>query len=314
MQADFVAERRRRRLVLTFGLVLGLAAAAATYFLISRPSGGTGGPVATPVPQTIVVAAVDIKGHSQILAEMLTTLQVPENPVFNGVASDPAEVVGSVALVNIAKGQALQTSLYSGGNPSGVVILAPGETVSPDSPIWRAVSVQVPNERAVGGLVSAGDHVDLIVTLSPQLYDPTGGPCVIIEALGGSCLKDPDHVGPLAGTLYSGPTTKITLQDLEVLQTDPETTVYVLKVTEAEAEQIAHVQSSGDNEFTLSLRPVADTRPVDPATYGQTTNTLINEYGFPIPHMIDVSASASPGALPTPSAAVSPTPGPSPTP
>jgi len=312
MQADFAAERRRRRLVLILGLVLGLAAAAAVFVLLSRQPSGTG-PVPTPVQQTIVVAAVDIKSHSQILTEMLTTLQVPESPVFNNVATDPTQVVGNIALVNIAKGQPLQASIYSNGNPTGVTILAPGETVSPDSPIWRAVSVQVPNERAVGGLVGAGDHVDLIVTLSPQLHDPSGGPCVIITALGGVCAEDPEHV-PLSSTLYSAPTTKITLQDLEVLQAEAQNTTYVLKVTEAQAEQVAHIQSTGGNEFTLSLRPLADTRPVDPATYGQTTNTLFNEYGFPIPQMIDLSAGASPGPIPSPSGGVSPSPEPSPTP
>src|SRR5215208_1241980 len=116
MQADFAAERRRRRLVLILGLVLGLAAAAAVFVLLSRQPSGTG-PVPTPVQQTIVVAAVDIKSHSQILTEMLTTLQVPESPVFNNVATDPTQVVGNIALVNIAKGQPLQASIYSNGNP-----------------------------------------------------------------------------------------------------------------------------------------------------------------------------------------------------
>jgi Flp pilus assembly protein CpaB len=290
MQADFVAERRRRRLVLIFGLVLGIAAFVAIYFLLSRQNGNaTAAP--TPVPHTIVVAAVDIQSHVLIEEPMLTTVQVPDNPIWTGVATDPAEVVGNVALVNIAKGQAIEHSLYSGGNPQGVSILGPDETVAPDSPVWRAVSVLVPNERAVGGLVSPGDHIDLIVTLRPQLYDPT---------LGLVGLNDPAHAGPLFGQVYADPTTKITIQDVEVLQADPQNTIYVLKVTELEAEQIAHVQSSGDNEFTLTLRPVADTRPVDPTTYGQTTNEIITVYGFQIPVMINVAASASPGAFPSP--------------
>src|SRR3954469_19581101 len=114
MQADFVAERRRRRLVLTFGLVLGIAAAAATYFLISRPGGG--GPTATAAVRTIVVAAKDIKARDQILAEDVKTQSVPDNPAFDGVATDVSTVVGRIALVDITTGQALQTSLYGVGN------------------------------------------------------------------------------------------------------------------------------------------------------------------------------------------------------
>ena len=101
MQADFAAERRRRRLVLILGLVLGLAAAAAVFVLLSRQPSGTG-PVPTPVQQTIVVAAVDIKSHSQILTEMLTTLQVPESPVFNNVATDPTQVLASGGTVGLS--------------------------------------------------------------------------------------------------------------------------------------------------------------------------------------------------------------------
>jgi Flp pilus assembly protein CpaB len=310
MQPDFVAERRRRRLVLIFGLVLGLAAAAATYFLISRPGGGA--PTATPATRTIVVAAVEIKSRTQILPEMLTTLAVPDSPVFDGTATDIESVVGNIALVNIPKGQALQTSLYGAGNPAGVTILAPGETVGPDSPLWRAVSIQVPNERATGGLISAGDHVDVIVTLNPELYDPTGGLCP--ETLLVPCLKDPDHAGPLFGEVYSAPTTKVTLTNIEVLTTNADDALYVLKVDEAQAEQIAHVQSSGNNQFTLTLRPQADTRPLDPAQFGQTTNTLIQFFGFKLPVLINVAASASPGPTVGPIPSETPLESPSPAP
>jgi Flp pilus assembly protein CpaB len=295
MQTDFVAERRRRRLVLTFGLVLGIAAAAATYFLISRPGGG-GTPTATPVSRTIVVAAKEIKARDQITVDMLTTQLVPDSPVFATAATDPAAVVGNIALVNIPIGQPLLSNLYSVGNPSGVTILAPDETVGPDSPIWRAVSITVPSDRAVGGLIGAGDHVDLIVTLNPQLYDPTGG-------LVG--VTDPDHP-VLFNELYSTASTKIILTNIEILSADSDAAIYVLKVDERQAEQIAHVQSSGDNTFTLTLRPQADTRSFDPTTYGQTTNLLFDEYGFPIPQHINVTASASPGALPSPTPIGSP--------
>jgi Flp pilus assembly protein CpaB len=302
MQPDFVAERRRRRLVLTFGLVLGLAAAAATYFLITRPPSGT--PTATPAARTIVVAAVDIKSRTQILPVMLRTQSVPDSPVFDGTASEIDAVVGKIALVDIDAGQALQASLFGEGNAAGVSILTPGETVGPDSPIWRAVSITVPTERAVGGLVAAGDHVDLIVTLTPQLYDPSGG---LVGA------NDPGHPA-LFNQLYADATTKVTLTNVEILTVDKEGGVYVIKVDQRQAEQIAHIQSSGGNSFTMTLRPQADTRSFDPAQYGQTTNQLFTDFGFRIPQQINITASASPGTVPTPSAAPTVAPGPSPSP
>lgn len=287
MTDDFVAERRRRRFVLIGGLVLGLVAAGAVYFLLTRPPGGTA--VATPAQTTIVVAAINIKAHTQILPDMVKTQSVPDDPVFDETATSVADVVGSVALVDITAGQPMQNAMFSKGTAGGVNILEPGETVGPDSPLWRAVSITVPNERAVGGLVRAGDHVDLIVTLAPQLYDPTGG-------LVG--VNDPGHPA-LFGQVYSDVTTKVTLTDVEVLEANTEAALYVLKVDEHQAEQIAHIQSSLDNSFTLTLRPQADTRTFDPTSYGQTTNNLFNLYAFPIPVQINVASSASPG-LPTP--------------
>jgi len=307
MTDDFVAERRRRRLVLTGGLVLGLIAAVAVYFLLTRP--GNPQAVATPPPKTIVVAAVAIQAHTQILANMVKTDVVPDNPAWDNTATDVATVVNQVALVNIAVGEPIQNSMLSGGG-GGLSIIPPNETVGPDSPIWRAVSITVPPERAVGGNVQTGDHVDIIVTMKPQLYDPTGG-------LVG--VNDPGHPA-LFGQVYSDATTKVTLQDVEVLQATADSSVYVLKVDEHQAEQIAHIQSSVDNQFTLTLRPQADTRSFDPAGYGQTTNSLFNIYTFPIPVQINVAASASPGlpsplptVLPSGSApAVSPSPSPTP--
>ena len=292
MTDDFVAERRRRRLVLTGGLVLGLIAAVAVYFLLTRPGGGAVAP--TPQPKTIVVAAVEIQAHTQILANMVKTDTVPDDPAWDGTATDVTKVVGQVALVNIGINQPVQNAMLSGSG-QGINIIPADATVGPDSPIWRAVSITVPPERAVGGNVQTGDHVDIIVTMKPQLYDPTGG-------LVG--VNDPGHPA-LFGQVYSDATTKVTLQDVEVLQATADSPVYVLKVDEHQAEEIAHIQSSVDNQFTLTLRPLADTRSFDPTGYGQTTNNLFNIYTFPIPVQINVAASASPGVpLPSPSGAL----------
>ena len=43
-------------------------------------------------------------------------------------------------------------------------VLGPDETVGPDSPEWRAVSLTVPDDRAVGGLLQPNQIVDVFVT------------------------------------------------------------------------------------------------------------------------------------------------------
>ena len=62
--------------------------------------------------------------------------------------------------VEIYAAQPIQPNLYGGGSQGGLQILAPGETVSPDSPVWRAVSVLVPKDRAVGGKLSPSGRLE----------------------------------------------------------------------------------------------------------------------------------------------------------
>ena len=64
-----------------------------------------------------------------------------------------------------------------------------------------------------------------------------------------------------------------------MLGVDADNQVYILKVDEAQAEQIAHVQSTGAS-FTIGLRPPGDDRSFDPGPYGQTTNNMIDIFGF----------------------------------
>ena len=285
MEAEYGNERRRRQLIVLVGVVLAVVAAVATYYLVTRQP-ATSAPV---TQKTIVVAAQEIPARTVIDASMLTTSTVPDSPALSFALTDPNAAIGQVTVVDIAAGQPVQANMFSAGTAGGLAILQPGETISPDSPIWRAVSVTVPSDRAVGGLLKAGDHVDLFVTLSPQIYDPNG------PAEG---FTDPNHPPASTDVQYSDQTTKVVWTNLELLQADPQGSTYVFRVVEAQAEEIAHVQSIGA-DFTIGLRPPGDDRSFDPAPYGQTTNTMINEFGFKIPQEI-VLSSPGPSASPAP--------------
>jgi len=278
MEAEYVGARRRRRITVLLGLLLAVLAAGAVYYLVARPS------TALPVAQrTIVVAAQAIPARTVITLTMLRTETVPDDPALSAVVTDPATVVNNLALVSIAAGDVITRSMFGSGNAAGISILGPEETVAPDSPLWRAVSVSVSADRAVGGLVSPGDHIDLFVTLAPQLFDTSGG----VPATFPLTVTDPGAAGPLTLGYYSAQTTKLTWTNLEVLSVDKDANLYVLKVDEHMAEEIAHVQAT-QASFTMSLRPPADDRDVDRSGYGQTTNLMIDSHGFLIPNMIQI--------------------------
>ena len=305
MEAEYLADRRRRRLVVIIGLVLAVAASAATYYVVTRPAAG---PLEAP-KRSIVLAATDIPARTVISTDMLKTLNVPDNPALNAVLEDPAQAVGSLAAIDIAAGDPITSSMFGVSSGAGLSILGPLETVSPDSTVWRAVSVLVPPDRAVAGMIGAADHVDLFVTLSPQLFDPTGG----VPVASPFVIRDPSGGDVLTGGVYSDQTTKLVWENLEVLAVDTDKSMYVLKVDEHQAEEIAHVQSI-QADFTLALRPAPDARDVDRTGYGQTTNRMIEEYGFEIPGLILVNRSPGPVPPPSPSGSVVPSPTPTSTP
>jgi Flp pilus assembly protein CpaB len=288
MTSEFGGERRRRRIIVIIAVALAIVAALGTYSLATRPGGG--GPAASSALRTVVVAATEIKARTQITQEMLTTASVPDVAAFRTAISDPALAIGNVAVIDLVAGQVIQASMYSTGNPEGVQILAPGETVAPDSPVWRAVSVSVPAERAVAALINVGDHVDLIGSVELSIFGPDGQPA-----------------SPIPGSFESGPSTKITLLDVEVLNAAKDTNLYVVKVDENQAEEIAHIQFL-KGAFTFALRPEADARDLNRDLYGTTTDRIVVQYNFPVPEVLIIPFGASPPPLasPAPSASLAP--------
>jgi len=72
-------------------------------------------------------------------------------------------------------------------------------------------------------------------------------------------------------------------------------------VDETMAEEISHLQASGTATFSLALRPPEDTRTIDTAGLGETTNRIIDQYDLPIPETYPRGRGIVPASLdPTP--------------
>jgi hypothetical protein len=93
----------------------------------------------------------------------------------------------------------------------------------------------------------------------------------------------------------------VTWTNLEVLDADSANELYILRVDEHQAEEIAHIQGSGgENSFTMSLRAQADARELDRSGYGETTNRILEQYNYPIPQIINVDTYPQPSPQPPP--------------
>ena len=267
--------RHRGKAIVLLGVVLALVAGAAAFVLIyqARLEAGQAGLQLVPV----VVARQPIPARKAIEAADIELREVPADPTNDqGVFTDPDKVIGLVPTVAILAGQPVYANFLASQSVGGrFSILEPGATVGPDSEPWRAVSLTVPDDRAVGGLISAGDIVDVFVT----------APVTVPETLAA------------AGRFTSDRSTKITYQNVSILERAA--SYYVLRVSLRVAEEISHLQAAGTASFSMAMRPTEDTRTVDASRLGETTSLIIERYGLPIPEVY-------PGKGPLPSPIPSP--------
>ena len=283
MELEYKDNSRRARIIVVIGVVLALVAGGGAFFLINQAQQQAGQGELQRVP--VVVAARAIPARKAIEAGDVAVRDVPIDPTnANGVVSDPTQVIGRIPAVTILEGQLVTTNLLASSNEGGQFsILEPGETVGPDSQPWRAVSITVSDDQAVGGMLQAGETVDVFVTATVNV------PQDLIDQ----------------GKYYTDKSTKITYQDMLILARQGQ--FYIMKATLPTAEEIAHLQSSGTAQFSMALRPEADTRLLDVSSLGETTNRIITKYGLPIPETYP----AGNGPVHTPPPLPSPTPFPS---
>jgi len=287
MEMEYKDPSRRGRWIILLGVVLAVAAGGAAFYLVNNAQQQAGQSGLKVI--SAVVATREIPARKPIEADdVALRTDIPlDGTNAEGVITDPAQVVGRVLAVDVKAGQLVTTNLLASTTAGGQFsILKPDETVAPDSEAWRAVSITVTDDRAVGGMLGPGMSVDVFITATVNV------PQSVLDT----------------GDYYTDRSTKITYQDMEILARQG--TFYVVKATLPVAEEITHLQAAGNAQFSMVLRPDQDTRVLDVSSLGTTTNRIIERYGLPIPEPYP----AGTGTLPTPPPIPQITPPPSPEP
>ena len=260
--------RTRSRKLIIAGVILAFCAGIGSFVYLQRAQQQA---TNSGVPRVaVVVAAKTIQARQALTAEDLAVRDVPvDGTNAQGTFTAVDQLVGRIAGVTILQGQLVTSNLFTfGAGTASVAILDPSESFLPDSPDWRAVSISVPDDRAVGGVVSAGERIDIFVTTTILV------PQTVLDG----------------GQFYGDRATKVTYQDVLVLNKLGQ--MYVVKVTEQTAEEIAHLQASGNSSFSFALRPDVDKRIVDASQLGETTNIIIQRYGLPVPQVFPQNGQA----------------------
>ncbi|MEX1171721.1 MAG: SAF domain-containing protein [Chloroflexota bacterium] len=280
---------RRGRYITIVGVILAIVAGGAAFFLINQAQQQAGQGDLKKV--AVVVALQTIPARKIIEPTDVIVREVPIDPTnAQGVVSTPDLVVGRVSSVTILEGQMITTNLLASSAEGGQFsVLGPDETVAPDSPSWRAISMTVPDDRAVGGLLQPNQTVDVFVTATINVLTTS-------------------ETGVGEEGYYTDKSTKISYQNMVILAKAGN--FYVLRAPMDVAEEISHLQASGTASFSLALRPDLDTRQVDATDLGTTTNRVIIRYGLPIPVLFPPAD----GPVPTPAPTPEPTPTPEPAP
>src|SRR4029078_12777076 len=289
---------RRGRWIVVIGVALAIVAGGAAFFLINQAQQEAGQAGLQKV--AVVVAAQTIPARKIIEATDVTVREIPiDQTNEQGIASTPDKVIGRVPAVAILQGQMVLTNLLASSTEGGqFTVLGPEESVGPDSPEWRAVSMTVPDDRAVGGLLTPNQTVDVFVTAAVNV------------------LTDSQN-GIGKDGYYTHKPTKLSYQDMLILAKSG--TYYILKAPLDVAEEISHLQASGAASFSLALRPDTgavscsralrpdtDPRLVDASALGTTTNRVIIRYGLPIPVAFPPVSGPIPTPTPTPNEATRP--------
>jgi Flp pilus assembly protein CpaB len=285
MEMEYHDDTKRRKVFIVLGVVLAVVAGGAAFFLVNQAQTAGNAAVAT---RQVVVAARDLPVRTVIEASDVTVRSVPEDPSVASAYTTPEEVVGRITGAPILFQQAFTPNLLTSTTAgSGFSILGPEETIAPDSPVWRAVAVYVPDERAVAGQIQIGQRVDLLLTAGINVVPAA-------EGSGGSSdagQRDAQSSGTGAATpseapFYSDRSTKISYQNITILAKTGQ--LYIIKVDLNQAEEINHLSAAGSATFSMVLRPEGDDRTVDTTEYGETTNQIIEKYELPIPQIYPI--------------------------
>ena len=265
---------RRSKVYIAVGIIVALLVAV-TVFIALQASGLTSqGDVEM---RQVVVAAIEIPGRKTISEEDVVMRNVPVDPISDAALSSLDQALGRIVAVPITAGQLITPNLLASTDQGATFsILPPGEEFTESMPDLRAVSMTVPDDRAVGGTLQPGQPVDLIATVGvTPTQDESGEP-------GASEEPAPDDGTPRP---VAGPSTKTTFQRMDILVRNG--SLYILRTDLATAEKITELQAAGA-QFTFVLRADEDERTAE--TEGSTLDRLLEEFGFPAPEEAELPA------------------------
>ncbi|MGH2378805.1 MAG: Flp pilus assembly protein CpaB [Candidatus Limnocylindria bacterium] len=258
--------KRRARLILIVGVLLALVAGAGTFFFVSSAQQAQPPPVLPTTP--VVVAVRDIPARTQLAAADVRIAQVNANVAPPAALTTTEEAIGKVLTQAISINEPLLPTKFAAADRA-FTVFPPEETFAPDSPAYRIMTITVPDNFAVGGILVAGDVVDVMYVFP---FDP----------LAKLDIDVPEVVVPGdEPTEFADTVAKIILGPVPILSRDA--AVYTIRVDTVLAERLAYIQAAGGT-LQMLLRAPEDDRAA--TTIGATFGSVYEAFRFPIPERV----------------------------
>jgi len=254
-------ERANRALFVAAVLFAGIA--ALLVFVALQNNDGGGGGTAAPIALDAVVATRDIPANTEVTLDMIEVRALPEASVLEGTYGDVQAVAGLATRVPVEAGEQITIRKVGAGAVEDV------EDVSLVLPSGRrGFAVEVTEVTSVGGLLLAGNFVDVIAVfddgaLNGQAQIATGG----VPRIGAvTLLQDVEVIAvaqeaqqpvPAANDAEEPGATGLRGQRPDDAERQPEARSITLSVSADEAQLLALVQERG-GVIWLSLRAAGD--------------------------------------------------------
>jgi pilus assembly protein CpaB len=186
---------RTNRRFLIVALLFGAVTAALFYAVTARGHSSTANTQIVGPDISVVVAKVPIKQRTTITPDMLELKSISTGAAIGGAFTNVNDAVGKVTKYPIeVNQQVIASAVVDTANPAvdgGLALVVPTG--------YRAMSIQISQVFAAGGLILPGDYVDLMWTCC----DKAGGKVVATKTL----LPNVQVAAIAQSVINSGPVT-----------------------------------------------------------------------------------------------------------
>lgn len=159
-------------------LILIVVILLGAVLIISSGVLGGGGLLATTPPPTpeivyakVIVAAQPIQRGTEITADMLGTIDIPQEKLVDVMLTDSAQVIGKLAKYPLEPGVPITSALLA-GSPEDIA-QSGSEASRLIPPGLTAITIPITRLSAVGYALRDGDKVDVIASLLFVDVDPS---------------------------------------------------------------------------------------------------------------------------------------------